>query len=463
MTQTMTDAVLELRAAMSGPVLTPTDDAYDEARSLWNADVDRRPALIAMCRSSADVAAAIGVARRHGLELAVRGGGHSLAGYSACDGGLMIHLGEMREVRVDPQARRAVVQGGATLGELDAATQAHGLATTGGTVSHTGVAGLTLGGGFGWLVRTCGLSIDNLVGVEIVTADGRILRADATNHPDLFWAVRGGGGNFGVVTSFEFTLHEVGPLVQVGMAFWGLADGAAALRLAEDLIPTLPRDVVVMVAAVNAPPAPFVPSEHHGRPGYAFLVAGFGDPATHAEAMRRIRETLPPLFETATPMPYVALQQFLDAGNPWGVHAYEKGCYLPALTEDVIEAITARVEQKRSPMTQLIVVRLDGAYSDVPDADTAFGGSRQPQYLVVIVGLAPTADGLPAERDWVRATWQALQPHASGAGYVNTREDLSSAEVPEIYREKYDRLARIKASYDPANLFHRNANILPRP
>ena len=276
MTQTATEGIGDLRAVMEGPVIMPGDPGFDDGRRVWNGGIDRRPAVIARCTSAADVAAALGYAREHGLEVAVRGGAHNPAGTAVCDGGLMIDLSLLNHVAVDPGARRARVGGGALLADLDAATVAHGLAVPAGVVSHTGVGGLTLGGGMGWLTRKFGLSIDNLVSAEVVTADGRVLRASAGEHPDLFWAIRGGGGNFGVVTSFEFALHEVDPMVQFGLFFWPLDQGARALRLAREITAAMPPQINAVVGAVNAPPAPFVPEQYHFAPGYVLLLTGFG-------------------------------------------------------------------------------------------------------------------------------------------------------------------------------------------
>src|SRR5215469_4103811 len=270
------DQVAELRADMDGPVIVAENSDFDDARRVFNAGIDRYPAAIARCESAADVAAAVAFARAQGLEVCVRGGAHNTAGTAVCNDGLMIDLSLLNEVRVDPDAGRARVGGGALLADLDAATQVHGLAVPAGLISHTGVGGLTLGGGMGWLTRKFGLSIDNLISAEVVTADGRVLRAAADEHPDLFWAIRGGGGNFGVVTNFEFQLHEVGPEVRFALFFWGLDQGAEALRLARDVTAALPEDINAVVAAVNAPSAPFVPPKHRLAPGYALIVAGFG-------------------------------------------------------------------------------------------------------------------------------------------------------------------------------------------
>jgi FAD/FMN-containing dehydrogenase len=288
MTRTI-GSIDELRAALDGSVIVPGDPGYDEARTLWNADVERRPSVIARCASASDVAAALRFAQEAGLEVAVRGGGHSAYGASSCDDGLMIHLGGLNQVTVDPMARRARSGGGATLADIDAATQEHGLAVPLGGISHTGVGGLTLGGGFGYLTHMLGLSIDNLESAEVVLADGRIVRASAGEHPDLFWALRGGGGNFGVVTEFEFLLHPVGPIVHMSMFFWGLEQAAAALRLARDTCNGLPRNASGVIPCLNAPPAPFVPERYHFLPGVALTVVGFGSAEEHAALIASVR------------------------------------------------------------------------------------------------------------------------------------------------------------------------------
>ena len=333
MTQTAMEAIGQLRTVMEGPVIAPGDPGFDAARRVWNGGIDRRPAVIARCASATDVVAAVAYACEHGLEVSVRGGAHNPAGTAVCDGGLMIDLSLLNHVAVDPAARRATVGGGALLSDVDAAAQAHGLAVPAGLVSHTGVGGLTLGGGMGWLTRKFGLSIDNLVSAEVVTADGQVRRASASEHPDLFWAIRGGGGNFGVVTSFEFTLHVVDPIVQVGLFFWPLNQGREALRLAREITRAMPPEINAVVGALNAPPAPFVPPEQHLAPGYVLLLTGFGSGPEHDKLAAQIRESLPPLFNLVTPMPYVELQKLLDEANAWGMHGYEKGTYLGELSE----------------------------------------------------------------------------------------------------------------------------------
>jgi FAD/FMN-containing dehydrogenase len=464
MTQTAVEAIGQLRTVMEGPVIEPGDPGFDDGRRVWNGGIDRRPAVIARCASAADVAAAIGYARGHGLEVAVRGGAHNPAGTAVCDGGLMIDLSLLNHVAVDPDARRATAGGGALLADLDAAAQAHGLAVPAGLVSHTGVGGLTLGGGMGWLTRKYGLSIDNLVSAEVVTADGRVRRASASEHPDLFWAIRGGGGNFGVVTAFEFALHEVGPIVQFGLFFWPLNQGREALRLAREITRAMPPEINAVVGALNAPPAPFVPEQYHFAPGYGLVLTGFGSASEHAQLAARIRESLPPLFDLVTPMPYVELQKLLDPAGAWGFYAYEKGTYVEELSDAVIEVITEHVPRRNSPMSLVLFYRLDGAYCRVGDDETAFSGGRSPRYNTFIIGLAPDAEVQGAERGWVRGLWEALRPHAigSGDGYINGITDFSDDRLRRSYGPaKYERLAQIKTQYDPGNLFHLNANIKP--
>ena len=375
----------------------------------------------------------------------------------------MIDLSTMNDVTVDAGARRARCGGGATWADLDGATQQHGLAVTGGFISHTGVGGLTLGGGMGWLTRMAGLSCDNLVSAEVVLADGRVVRASAEENEDLFWAIRGGGGNFGVVTEFEFALHEVGPLAQLGLFFWPAEQGVEALRHSRSVVAGLPAGVGALIAGLSAPPAPFVPEQHHFAPGFALLVASWGSPEAHAELVAPVRDALPPLFELVTPIPYTELQKMFDEGNAWGMHAYEKALYLDELSDEVIDIFAEQLPRKASPLSFVPVFPLDGAYQQVGDDDTAFGGSRSARFVFNIAALCPVPDLLPADRAWVRSFWEALRPHASGSGsYVNFMTDVEEDRVRAAYGPaKYERLARIKGDYDPDNVFHNNANIKP--
>ena len=453
----------EFRAKMTGHVTTPHDAEYDSARSVWNGAIDRRPALIARCQGAPDVAEAIRYARARGLEIAVRGGGHNYAGHAVCDGGMMIHLGAMNGVRIDHKKRRAVCGGGATWAELDASSQQHGLATTGGFISHTGIAGLTLGGGIGWLTKKAGLSCDNLTGAEVVTADSRTVRASETENAELFWALRGGGGNFGVVTSFEFALQEVGPMVNLGLFFWGYDRGEDALRFCRGYIDTLPYDITGFLAiALSAPPAPFVPEAYRLQPGHALLVVGFGSPEEHAAAITAVRDTVPPLFELVTPMPYVALQQMFNDSAPWGLMGYERALYLDELSDAAIATISEHAPRKQSPLSFCPTFSLAGTYRAKADTDTAFGGSRSARYLFNVCGHGPTRELYEAERAWVRSFTDAMRSHGAGTGsYVNFMTDPDERRVRAAYGDKYDRLQRIKAQYDPDNVFHLNANITP--
>ncbi|MGH3823849.1 MAG: FAD-binding oxidoreductase [Pseudonocardiaceae bacterium] len=453
-----------LRMLLAGKVITPEDADYDTARIQWNNDIDRRPVAIARCLSPTDVTAALHFAQDQEMEISVRGGGHAFSGAGVSDGGLMIDLSAMRRISIDVGARRAQVDGGAIVAELDAATQVHGLAVPAGVISHTGIGGLTLGGGMGWLTHKAGLTIDNLVSADVVLADGRYVHASRNEHPDLFWALRGGGGNFGVVTTFEFQLRPVGPEVHLGLFFWGMDSGEQVLRLARDVVPHLPADAGAQIAiGLNAPPAPFVPPQYHFTPGYLLIVVGFSSAAEHARLVAPIRDALPPLFELVTPIPYVALQRTLDETAPWGLLGYQEAIYLDELTDDVISVIVDQTPARRSPMSFCLVFRLDGAFSEVGEDETAFGGRRTPRYIVNIAGIGATPQILQAERAWVRSVWQALRPFARDAGgYVNSMTDNDDDRVRASYGPaKYQRLARIKAKYDPGNVFHHNANIKP--
>jgi FAD/FMN-containing dehydrogenase len=460
------DGIEAFKARFSGQTLTPGHPDYDKSRAVWNGAIDRKPALIASCTTAEQVADAIRFARASGLEIAVRGGGHNYAGYGVCEGGLMIHLGAMNNVTVDPAARRAVCGGGATWADVDLATQQHGLATPGGFISHTGIAGLTLGGGIGWLTKLAGLSCDNLVAAQMVTADSRIVRASKDENPDLFWALRGGGGNFGVVTSFEFKLHPVGPLVNLGLFFFGLEKGPEALRFSRDFIKTFPQKATGFLGiGLSAPPAPFVPEQYRLLPGHALLVVGFGSAEEHAAVVAPIRKAVTPLFELVTPIPFVALQQMFNESATWGLLGYEKALYLDELSDAAIAVISEHVPKKRSPLSFCPTFSLTGAYRVAGDGDTAFGGSRTAGYVFNVEAAAPDRDVYEADRLWVRNFWDAMRPHATGSGgYVNFMAEADEDRVRASYgADKYQRLARIKAEYDPGNVFHLNANIRPAP
>jgi hypothetical protein len=315
----------------------------------------------------------------------------------------------------------------------------------------------------GWLTRKAGLSIDNLVSAEVVLADGRVVRASAAQHEELFWAIRGGGGNFGVVTEFEFALHALGPLVQLGVFFWSADQGVEALTLARDTVVGLPEGVGALIAGLSAPPAPFVPAEHQGAPGFALLVGAWGSPEEHAAILAPVREALAPTWELVTPIPYTELQKMFDEGNAWGMHAYEKAHYLDDLSDEAIAIFADWVPRKASPLSFVPVFPLDGAYAAVGDDETAFGGSRSARFAFNIAAVAPVPELLEIDRAWVRSFWEAMRPHASSAGsYVNFMTDVDEDRVRAAYGPaKSERLARIKAQYDPENVFHHNVNIQP--
>jgi FAD/FMN-containing dehydrogenase len=462
MTRTVGSPIEELRAAMAGVVFTPEDPDYDQARLLFNADADRHPEVVARCSCTADVVAALSYAQAEALEIAVRCGAHSMSGQSGVDGGLVIDLSGMRGVTVDPERKLARAGGGALISDLDAATQAYGLAVPTGMVGHTGIGGLTLGGGMGWLTRQAGLAIDNLESVEIVVADGRILRASAEENADLFWAVRGGGGNFGIVTEFEYRLHDVGPMIQFAFLFWEVERGHGALRTIREAVTSLPRSCNVIVGGLSAPPAPFVPAEHRFKTGLVLMIAGFGNPDEHAEAVDRVRAALPPLFDTVTAMPYTALNQMFDQANCWGQYYYEKSTRFAEMSDDVIDVLVDHVGRRSSPMSVILTYHLAEAYCEADPNATAFGGTREPQYNMFVIAVAPDAESLAPDRDWARGFVDALQPFALDAGtYVNGMTEQEEHRVRAAYGAKYDRLARIKAEYDPGNVFHRNINIKP--
>ncbi|WP_086838107.1 FAD-binding oxidoreductase [Amycolatopsis kentuckyensis] len=465
MTSTAEPTLESLRTQLSGAVLTDGDPGYDTARSVWNGEIDRHPAVVVRPAGPEDVATALAYAREAGLDVSVRGGGHNFGGAAVVDGGLCLDLSSLTAITVDPDHRTARCGGGTTWAELDAATQAYALAVPGGTVSHTGVGGLTLGGGFGWLTAKHGLSCDNLLSAEVVTADGEILRASAEEHADLFWALRGGGGNFGVVTEFEFRLHPVGPIVHLGLFFWGLEDGVAALRQAREVLETLPAEMGVLVAGLNAPPAPFVPEAHHFRPGYALLIAGFAGEEQHAEAIRPARSGPAPLFEFVSPIPYVELQKMIDDAAPWGILGYEKAAFADGFTDEVIDVIADFLPRKSSPMSIMPIFPLRGAFAAAADDGTAFGGARRTCLAVNIAAIAPEPEPFAADRAWVREFWAALAPLSDNVGgYVNFMAEYEADRVRTSYGPgKYERLARIKAAYDPRNVFHHNANIPPAP
>jgi FAD/FMN-containing dehydrogenase len=447
----------------SGEVITAGEAGYDAARAVWNGSIDRRPLLIARCSRTADVIAAVRFARQHDLEIAVRGGGHNVAGTAVCDDGMVIDLSAMRAVRVDCGRRVAQVQGGALWADVDQQTQAYGLATTGGIISHTGVGGLTLGGGIGWLMRKHGLTIDNLLVADVVTADGELLQASEDEHSDLFWALRGGGGNFGVVASFEFRLHPLGPDVLAGPILWKADDAADVLHFYRDFIRNAPEELGTVVRFGTAPPLSVIPEDLHWRPVILVGVFYAGAVEDAESAIRPLRSFGRPLLDLIAPTSYVNHQSALDSTVLHGWNYYWKSTHLPELDDDLIEVIAENAFASSSPRSYVAMFHLGGAVSRVPEGATAFG-NRHASHAITLDGVWRPGDDY-ADRDtaWAKRFFASLEKYRDGV-YVNflgADEDLD--RVRDAYgKDVYDRLVDIKTGYDPENVFHHNQNIRPR-
>jgi|tagenome__1003787_1003787.scaffolds.fasta_scaffold20939645_1 FAD/FMN-containing dehydrogenase len=457
-------AIAQFIQSFPAQVLRAADPEFAQARTeaIWNGAISRQPALIVRPTSATEVARVLAFARDAGAEVTVRGGGHSAAGAAVAEGAVMIDLSQMNRVRVDPEARRAYVGAGATLAELDAATATHGLAVVAGLVSHTGVAGLTLTGGMGWLTSQQGLSCDNLVGATLVTADGRVVTVSDQAHPELMWALRGAGTNFGIVTELVFALHEVNPLANLGFFFWRSEDAAAPVAFARDHLLDLPDGMGAAIAAMSAPPEPFVPEAYRGVAGIAVMVTGWGSAEEHAAAVAPLRERSP-LFELVTPIPYAALQQMLDDAEPWGIHAYAKSLNFDDLPDEAIAILLDRLPYRRSAMSYVPLIMLRGRFREVADDATAWGSSRSTRWAMALLALSHEEESYAADRAWVRDLWQALRPYASAEGaYLNFETDTDERRVRASYGEtKFRRLAALKAEWDPENVFRHNPNIPP--
>jgi FAD/FMN-containing dehydrogenase len=441
----------EFKAGLRGQLLSPGDEGYDGARKLWNGMFDRRPALIARCAGAADVIRAVSFARDNRLAVAVRGGGHSFPGHSVCDGGLVIDLSAMKGIRVDLRTRTARAQAGVKWIEFDHETQAFGLATTGGTDADTGIAGLTLGGGLGWLSSKYGLTVDNLVSADVVTADGRLLTASATENQDLFWGLRGGSGNFGVVTSFEYQLHAVGPTILGGMVAYPLGRAKEVLRFYRQFAKAAPDDVTTYAGFVTPP----------GGETVAALFCCYCGPLDKGEeVIRPLRSLGSPVQDLLGPMPYVAQQRLFDGAFPAGSYYYAKAGSLADLTDEAIEVFAEYAATKPSPLSGVLVQTVCGAASRVASDATAFPHRRLP-YAPVIV--SQWLDAATSEKNvgWARDFWKALGPLAGGGVYVNDLSHDDADRVRTAYGPNYERLAALKKAYDPDNLFRLNPNITP--
>jgi hypothetical protein len=450
--------------AFRGELIAAEQADYDNARAVWNGVIDRRPRLIARCTGAADVASTVRFARDSDLEIAVRGGGHNVAGTAVCDDGIVIDLSAMRAVSVDPAERTAQVQGGALWRDVDHETQAHGLATTGGIVGHTGVGGLSLGGGIGWLMRKHGLTVDNLVEAEVVTAEGDIVRASANDHPDLFWALRGGGGNFGVVSSFRFALHPVGPTVIAGLVFWAAEEATDVLHFYRDFVAEAPDELGTVIRLGTIPPLPDIRPEVHCRPAIAVGCCYAGPVADGERIVRTLRRFGTPLVDLVGPTLYVDHQRGLDDTVPHGWHYYWKATNLTGLSDEVISVVAEHAFRTRSPRSYATVFHMGGAVARVTREATAFPGRDITHNIIIDAAwLADQDDAVgTAETGWARGFLQALEAHRAGV-YVNFLDsDDDANRVREAYGEDtHLRLAQIKARYDPENVFHNNKNIQP--
>ena len=449
-----------LRRRFRGALLQPAEEGYEESRRVWNGAIDRRPALIARCAGSDDVVEAVRFARDNDLEVSVRGGGHSVAGHAVCDGGVMIDLSLMKAVRVDPGAGTARAAGGLLWSEMDRATQAFGLATTGGIISHTGIGGLTLGGGLGHLMRKHGLTVDNLLSVDLVTAEAERLQVDASSDPDLMWGLKGGGGNFGIATSFTYLLHPVGPMVLAGAVFWPMQRAPEILRLLDGFAPEAPDELGITISMFNAPPMPFVPQEWIGKQVIGLVLVWSGDFEAGTRALTPLRREVAPIVDTVRPVPYSFIQSMLDGGAPHGRHYYWKAHKLPGLSSRSTDVFMEAAAAASWPFWQVNGWAVGGAASRV-DASATAVGSRSPGFeLSFTAAWAPSDPEGEAHRSWVRTGWSALASESAGV-YANFISDEGAQGVDAAYGDRLERLQSLKSRMDPSNFFHHNANIEP--
>jgi len=456
------EAIESLKGKLKGQIVLPTDSSYDEVRQIWNAMIDRRPALIVRCADAGDVPHAIVFARAHGLELSIRGGGHNIAGNALCDHGLTIDFSTLRQVRVDAQRQRAYVEPGATLADFDAAAQAHGLATPVGINSTTGIAGLTLGGGFGWLTRKYGLTVDNLVSVEAVTADGKRLRASESENADLFWALRGGGGNFAVVTQFEFRLHRVGPEILAGLIVFPFAQAQQVLRQYREFVACAPEELNVWAVLRKAPPLPFLPADVHGKEVVVLVPFYLGEAAYGRKLIEPLRGFGTPHGEHVGVQPYAQWQKAFDPLLTPGARNYWKSHNFRELSEGALDSMIEFAGQLPSPQCEIFIGLIAGAANRVPAEAMAYR-NRDAKFVLNVHGRWETQVDDERCMAWARAFFHATAPYASAGAYVNFMTEEESGRVAAAYGANYDRLARIKTQYDPDNLFRLNQNIKPLP
>ena len=451
--------VNDLKGRIRGPLLRPGDPGFDEARSVWNAMIDRRPALIVRCLGVSDVVACVNAAREHGMPLSIKGGGHNIAGLAVCEGGLMLDMSLMRGVWVDPAERVARAQAGCLLGDVDAETQLHGLAAVLGFVSATGCAGLTLGGGFGYLTRRFGWTSDNLASVDLVTAAGQVVRASERENSDLFWGLRGGGGNFGVATSFEYKLHPVGPDVVAGAIAWRGEEAASVLEMYRSLAAQAPRELTCVAALRLAPPAPWLAKEVHGKPIVALFVCYSGPLADAERLMAPIKAFGTPVGDIVQKRSYVSQQTLLDATQPKGRRYYWKSEYLRSLEPGLFTRAIEHASRIVSPHSAILIFPLDGALNDLPEDHSAVG-NRDAAAVLNIASAWEHAEDDADNIEWARGAWRDLRQFSTGGTYVNfLTEEEGDERTRAAYRTNYARLVQVKAKWDPANLFRTNKNI----
>jgi hypothetical protein len=449
-----------LATGFRGELIRPGDPSYNEHRKVWNGSVDRHPALIARCAGVADIVGAVTLARRTGLTVAVRSGGHSFPGQSVCDDGLVIDLSLMRGIRIDPGSGTARAQAGVLLGELDRESQAFGLAVPAGIVTHTGLAGLTLGGGIGWLMRKYGLTIDQLLSVDLITADGEFVKASADENSDLFWGVRGAGGNFGIVTEFEFRLNHVGPEVLAGPIAWPMEQSPEVLRFYREWITDVPDELTTIVVHRKLPPLPVIPQELHGEPVVMVVCCYAGALEDGERVVAPLKAFGSPVLDLCMPKPFLAHQSMFDPSFPRGWWYYFKSCDVATLTDEVIDITAEHALRMNSPLTAFPIFHLGGAIARVGEDETAFNG-RTAGHTFNINATTATSEGFDEERDWSRNFWSALEPHHTSV-YVNFLMDEGEDRIRQAYgAERYDRLKSLKQKYDPDNFFSLNQNIPP--
>jgi FAD/FMN-containing dehydrogenase len=449
-----------LRSSFRGELLNRESPGYEERRRVWNGSIDRRPSVIARCASPADVRAAVGFARDEGLLVAVRSGGHSLPGHSVCDDGMVIDLGPMKGVRVDPEAKTVRAQAGLLLGELDRETHAFGLGVPAGIVTHTGMAGLTLGGGIGWRMRKHGLTIDHLLSVDVITADGEFVKASASENADLFWGIRGGGGNFGIVTDFEFRLTSSDPYVVGGFVVWPMEDAPEVIRFYRDWVAESPDELTSLIFQRRMRAGPGVPDELVGRRILAVAVCYAGDIEEGERFIRPLKAFGSPVLDACRPMPFLVQQTLFDPSYPHGWWYYFRACDVAELSDAVIDVVADYGMKISSPITTTAIWQMGGAVNRVPEDATAFNG-RSAGFTFNLSGNTETADGFDAERQWTRDYWDALAPYHTSV-YVNFLMDEGEQRIREAYgKDKYDRLKALKRRYDPGNFFRLNQNIRP--